>query len=290
MIHCSTCNDTKRHLVYFNTRDKSHIISEAEYKDFFRKSNAIRNEMNQDISGGDIMVLLSHTAKLKSHPLYEAWYTQWRKEMDLAWHWYSKLIPCETCVKDEMEAYYQKSRGEAVTGAVFKRLADEGKIHPKIIEIAKEESMKSFLLIGATGKGKTPLLMLNYNRLVKKRKSVDGIVFITESRIRDIMDHDENFETWLKQLNGVDFLFIDEMFRNEVWKDLGDGTERDKSNRAARNMWAFLDYIYQRGDSIVVQGAGNKSPEELLPGLKGDGVPEYWRRINETFKEIRRVE
>jgi predicted ATPase len=188
-----------------------------------------------------------------------------------------------------MEAYYEKSRGEAVTGAVFSRLSKEGKIHPDIVEMAKDESMKSFLVIGPTGKGKTPLLMLNYNRLVKRRKSTDGIKFTTESKIRDILDHDENFENWLKQLNSVDFLFIDEMFRNEVWKDLGDGTERDKSNRAARNMWTFIDYLYKRGDTIVVQGAGNKSPDETLPGLKNEAAAEYWRRINETFKDIRRI-
>ncbi|GBF40649.1 ATP-binding protein [Leptospira johnsonii] len=289
MISCQTCKDTKRHLVYSDT--KGRIISEEEYKRLFQKSDAAFKILSDKITGGDdnLLKYMDHFANVdKNLPEYISWKREWRLEQDAAANWAAKLEQC-LCVKDEMEAYYQKSRSEAVTGAVFSRLAKEGKIHPDIVEIAKEESMKSFLVIGPTGRGKTPLLMLNYNRLIKKRKSTDGIIFVTESRIRDIMDHDENFESWLKQLNGVDFLFIDEMFRNEVWKDLGDGTERDKSNRAARNMWAFLDYIYQRGNTIVVQGAGNKSPDETLPGLKNDAAAEYWRRINETFKEIKRV-
>lgn len=294
MIHCPTCNDTKRHLVYFNNRDKSQTISEEEYKALFQKSNDLMKQLYSDNMGNNQLsfqdAILIYATLDKNSEKFKHWQEAWILDNELNDNWIPKLIACESCVKDEMEAYYQKSRGEAVTGAVFSRLAKEGKIHPGIVEMAKEESIKSFLMIGPTGRGKTPLLMLNYNRLVKKRKSIDGIVFITESRIRDIMDHDENFEIWLKNLNSVDFLFIDEMFRNEVWKDLGDGTERDKANRAARNMWRFLDYLYQRGDSIVIQGAGNKSPDEFLPGLKGESVPEYWRRINETFREIKRIE
>jgi predicted ATPase len=284
---CKTCSDTKRHLIYSDGRGRT--LTEKEYKDFFRGSASILESMCKENFSSDWLKFMSSMNMDKKDSKYNTYFQEFRKEQIQMIDWVPKMVPCESCVKDEMEAYYEKSRGEAVTGAVFSRLSKEGKIHPDIVEMAKEENMQSFLVIGPTGKGKTPLLMLNYNRIVKRNKSTDGVRFTTESKIRDILDHDENFENWLKQLNSVDFLFIDEMFRNEVWKDLGDGTERDKSNRAARNMWTFIDYLYKRGDTIVVQGAGNKSPDETLPGLKNDSAAEYWRRINETFKDIRRI-
>lgn len=287
MSLCKTCSDTKRHLIYSDGRGRT--LTEKEYKDFFRSSASILELMCKESYSGDWLKFMASLNMDKKDPKYDIYFQEFRKEQIQMVGWVPKMVPCESCVKDEMEAYYEKSRGEAVTGAVFSRLSKEGKIHADIVEIAKDENMKSFLIIGPTGKGKSLLLKLNYNRMVKRQGTRDGLLFITEKEIRKILESDENYKEWKKKLSVIHSIFIDEMGREEVWKDLGSSTDRDGANRVSLNMWDFLDYIYDRGDALTAQGAANKSPDEILPNLKGDAAGEWFRRYNDTFKDIRRI-
>ncbi|TGL39669.1 ATP-binding protein [Leptospira langatensis] len=299
-MSCGTCKNTKR---VFGYSDGRHFISEEQYKEFFPETNATAR-MLEDIAdkeffdklrsgnwnksdfGNAMMKLLSIP---KDHPAIKAYKEAHRKENEINSMWVSKFESCPDCVTDPMEPYYLQSKEQPVTQKLFEELSKTGKVHSKIVALAKEGGIRSCFLIGPSRKGKTLFLKFLYNKLVKKNQSTQGLKFITGDQIRIETENSETYPQFKRSLDSVKYLFTDEIYAFRNMRDAGEKTDRHIAGSAFRNLRDLIEYLNERSESLFLIGASNDDPWELLPELTEKEADPFLKRIQEAYKMIIRI-
>lgn len=188
------------------------------------------------------------------------------------WRAWSKTVAkCPYCSFESIRAYEtygQKINDELVTPEVFTKYLRNS---PKISLLARKEP-HSILLHGETGKGKTLLMKLWFNKLLRR-----GLfpVWLKEKQIYEKFRDREEADLFKRTMADRRIWFIDECWRPENWND--QDTDRHYAMEGHGNFFEFWDeYLYSKKEKILMVLAGNREPATIIH------KPELVRKIQET--------
>jgi hypothetical protein len=190
----------------------------------------------------------------------------------------SQVINCPEChVPELLERHSQLSHSRLVDLVLINELHKDGKLSDQIVKLSKEP-VGSFMVIGKSHLGKSVLLKYNFNRILKKKEGkMKDMLFITEYELKSIMENDDATKTFIKKLDGIRYLLMDEFFSLDMWIDQGSETERHIAGVRRANVFNLWEYLEQRGPTIVTQIAANNDPAKLLMSLN---VPDFDKKKN----------
>jgi predicted ATPase len=143
---------------------------------------------------------------------------------------------------------------------------------PENYNKAENIPIKSTLLIGPTGAGKTLILSYWYNRILYKQATLQFMYFTTERELfQELITRPEIID----RLKKMHYIFIDDMFEALNWRDQsGDSVTAKTQQMRIREL---IDIFYRSQDKLIFASTNNR-PDQVVD------APHIQRRIDEIFK------
>ena len=183
----------------------------------------------------------------------------------------SEMEHCGRC-GEVFENYYQLSKGKTAHRGLIEDLIKNKTISLDLLKLLEMDS-SSFCLAGKPRNGKTLFLKYTFNKILNKIKDPKKLFWITEMELFQEFREEKSFNGFMKSLKDYEYIFIDELFASDNWKDAN--ADRDKATITYRNNFLFWDYLSQESKQIYCttnQIFGlfrpNQSTERIIERIK----------------------
>jgi hypothetical protein len=199
----------------------------------------------------------------------------------------SQIINCPEChIPDLLFRKSQTSHSRIVDLELVNELHKDKKIIDLIVKMIKEP-MASFMVISQSHLGKSVLLKYNFNRVLKKKEGkTNDMLYITEYELKPIMEDDSLTNDFLRKLDSIRYLFMDEFFSLDLWIDQKLTNDKHYASIRRSNTFRLWDYLEQRADTIVCQIAANNVPSKIFKALDITEAEKKINRINNVAGRV----
>jgi hypothetical protein len=249
MEECKSCGGNKKYEVFTHSESgnkiKGHdLLNSLVYK----KTNEIikfyedqynslttKPAINSDFIKGD-----PSFAYVMQKFLKDPQAVQIQKDESKEYYKYvAEIKVCQDCSQVYMQ-YMLRSKGKLVHLGLIEDLIKDNTISKSLNKLIGKDST-GFCLSGKPRNGKTLFLKYTYNKILNQIQEPNKMLWLTEMELFQKFREEKDFNSFMKTLKNYDYIFIDELFAVENWKDAS--ADRDKASVAHRNNFTFWDTI-----------------------------------------------
>jgi len=255
---CNHCNGERKSIRLFDPKTRKVFYSLVDANNhFYPTSNKLALDRFKDkgVNLSTFWNMASVFLELNKEDTFRQ-----RRELENK-NYYSleeSICNCPFCSKDrdKLEYYYINSREDKIiNGSFFETIIESGILSKQIVnhflKIKLENQIpKPVILAGDSRAGKSLLLKYLYNKTLKLGNDPKLVHYIKEMKMFESFIDEREYKSFMAQLKGIKYLFVDEFMAVENWKDVY--ADREKATSRHKNAFLFWDTISESGVNIYL--------------------------------------
>lgn len=279
---CRSCNGSKRIQVFTNPETNHRVVGFHKLHDLcYEESNKMLDHWREEFFntkpelkpvGGIGTGIKDPSIGYQLQKMTDKEFIRLQSIGKEKFHSYdSASEPCPDC-GEIFEEYYQKSSHKVVHKGLILDLIEK-KIISKDFKTHIEKDYTGFCVTGETRRGKTLFLKYTFNKILNSTKDPKRLYYVSEMELFEQCRDEKTFKQYMNQIKLYDYIFIDELFATENWKD--SNADRDKATITHRNIFTFWDTLSQTSKKVFATSnhtfglyLPNKGTERIIERIK----------------------
>jgi len=247
---CKTCNGKKHYEIFVHSESGKKIKGHIKLNEFvYQKTNEYMKYYEDEYRNLKVKPELTNKDSEVQNNSFNYVLKKWMTSPDFAkvqkeearefYKFNSEIKECEDCGQPYKQ-YMQNSKGQVVHLQLLQDLMKTGTIS-KDFEKLVARDLDGFCLSGKPRNGKTLFLKYTWNRILNEIQEPNKFFWISEMALFQEFRDEKTFKGFMNLLKNYDYIFIDELFAVENWKD--SNADRDKATITHRNNFTFWDTL-----------------------------------------------